>query len=71
VLGYLDEVIILPVAIALVTKLIPVPLLAEFRAEAQRRSERPVSRTGAAFIIALWVLAAALLIWAFWPTSPS
>ena len=42
VLGYLDEVILLPIAISLVIKMIPVPLMAEFRDEAQRRSERPV-----------------------------
>src|SRR5918993_4366647 len=54
VLGYLDEVILLPVAIALVIRLIPDPLMAEFREEALRRSERPVSRTAAAAIVALW-----------------
>ena len=43
-LGYVDEVIILPVAIALVIKMIPAPLMAEFREEAQRRAERPTSR---------------------------
>jgi uncharacterized membrane protein YkvA (DUF1232 family) len=71
VLGYLDEIILLPVAIALVIRMIPRPLLMELRADAQRRAERPVSRAGAAFIVALWVLAAALLLWAFWPTSSS
>src|SRR5215207_7796911 len=46
VLGYVDEVIILPVAIFLVVKMIPASLMAEFHEEAQRRAERPVSRTG-------------------------
>jgi uncharacterized membrane protein YkvA (DUF1232 family) len=69
VLGYLDEAILLPVAITLVIRMIPAPLLMELRADAQRRAERPVSRAGAVFIVALWVLAAALLLWAFWPTS--
>jgi len=67
-LGYLDEVILLPVAIALVIRMIPDPLMAEFREEAQRRCERPVSRAAAAAIIMLWRLAAALLLWLFWPT---
>ena len=45
VLGYLDEVILLPIAIALVIRMVPDPLMAEFRAEAQRRSDRrPVER---------------------------
>jgi uncharacterized membrane protein YkvA (DUF1232 family) len=68
VLGYLDEVILLPIAIALVIRMIPDPLMAEFRGEARRRSERPVSRAAAAFIT-LWALAAAFLLWLFWPAS--
>ncbi|PVE23759.1 hypothetical protein DC522_14260 [Microvirga sp. KLBC 81] len=68
VLGYLDEVIILPVAIFLVIKMIPDPLMAEFRKEAQRRSERPTSRVAAGVIIGLWITAAAFLLWALWPT---
>jgi hypothetical protein len=48
-------VIILPVAIFLVVKMIPAPLMAEFREEAQRRAERPVSRTGALLIVAIWI----------------
>ena len=68
VLGYLDEVIILPVAIALVIKLIPDPLMAEFRGEAQRRAERPKSRTGALLIVAIWIAAVTLTLWAFWPS---
>ena len=68
VLGYLDELILLPIAIALVIRMIPGPLMAEFRAEAQRRSERPVSRMAAAVILGLWFAAAAFLLWAFWPT---
>ena len=67
VLGYLDEVILLPIAIALVVRMIPDPLMAEFREEAQRRSERPTSRAAAAVIIVLWIAAIALTLWAFWP----
>jgi uncharacterized membrane protein YkvA (DUF1232 family) len=68
VLGYLDELILLPIAIALVIRMIPGPLMEQFRAEARRRSERPVSRMAAAVIIGLWIAAAAFLLWAFWPT---
>ena len=67
VLGYVDELIILPVAIALVIKMIPAPLMAEFREEAQRRAERPTSRAGALLIVAIWIAALALALWAFWP----
>jgi uncharacterized membrane protein YkvA (DUF1232 family) len=68
VLGYLDDVIILPVALLLVIKMIPAPLMAEFRQEAQRRAERPTSRAGAILIVAIWIAAFVLAVWAFWPT---
>ena len=68
VLGYLDEVIILPVALFLVIKMNPAPLMAEFREEAQRRAERPTSRAGAVLIVAIWIAAFVLAVWAFWPT---
>jgi uncharacterized membrane protein YkvA (DUF1232 family) len=68
VLGYLDELILLPIAIALVIRMIPGPFMEEFRAEARSRSERPVSRMAAAVIIGLWIVAAAFMLWAFWPT---
>ena len=68
VLGYLDDVIILPVALLLVIKMIPAPLMAEFREEAQRRAERPTSRAGAVLIVTIWIAAFVLAVWAFWPT---
>ena len=71
VLGYLDDVIILPIAIFLVITMIPAPLMAEFRQEAQRRAERPTSRAGAILIVAIWIAALVLAVWAFWPTPVS
>jgi uncharacterized membrane protein YkvA (DUF1232 family) len=67
VLGYLDEVVILPLGIVLAVRLVPPDLMAEFRQEADRLGERPASRAGAAMIIGLWLLAAAALLLAFWP----
>lgn len=67
ILGLLDEVILLPFAIAFAVRLIPRDLMAEFRAEAERRSERPVSRTGAALVVGTWVLALALIAWIAFP----
>jgi uncharacterized membrane protein YkvA (DUF1232 family) len=69
VLGYLDEVIILPLGIMLAVRLVPAELMAEFRREADRVSARPASRAGAAMIIALWLLCAAALLWVFWPSG--
>lgn len=63
VLGYLDDVILLPIGIVLALKLIPEPVLADCRARAQAHSEQPRSRTAAAVIIATWLAVAGLLIW--------
>jgi uncharacterized membrane protein YkvA (DUF1232 family) len=65
VIGYLDEVILIPLAIMLAVRLVPPELMAEHRAaEAERK---PVSRAGTAFIVAVWLLAAAALMWWLWP----
>jgi uncharacterized membrane protein YkvA (DUF1232 family) len=69
VLGYLDDLIIVPLGIMLALRLIPPALIAEFRAEAARREALPTSRAAAAGIVALWLAAAALLIWLFWPST--
>jgi uncharacterized membrane protein YkvA (DUF1232 family) len=69
VLGYLDDLIIVPLGITLAVRLIPPELMAEFRAEATRREARPTSRAAAAAIVALWLAAAAFLTWLFWPSA--
>ena len=56
VLGYLDEVILLPLALALAVRLIPEPELADARARADQAAERPTSRTAAVVIILIWIL---------------
>jgi uncharacterized membrane protein YkvA (DUF1232 family) len=66
VIGYVDDLVIVPLGILLAVKLVPVELMAEFRAEAIRRS-KPASRAGLAFILAVWALAALALFWLFWP----
>lgn len=67
VLGYLDDLIIVPLGIMLAVKLVPPPLMAEFRMRAAAQEKRPQSRVGMFSIVALWLASAALLIWAFWP----
>lgn len=63
VLGYLDDVLIVPAGIWLVVKLIPPPLMLEFREEAARRAGRPTSYIAATLIGLTWVVAAAALVW--------
>src|SRR3954464_9102413 len=66
VLGYLDDLLIVPLGIMLAVRLIPVALMVEFRAEAARRSGRPRSLAGALAIAAIWLLALALVAWLVW-----
>jgi uncharacterized membrane protein YkvA (DUF1232 family) len=63
VLGYLDDLVIVPLGILAVVKLIPADVLAELREEAVRRlAARPRSWAGAAVILALWFLLLAVAI---------
>jgi uncharacterized membrane protein YkvA (DUF1232 family) len=57
VLGYLDDLIIVPLGILLAVRLVPPELMAEFRAETERRA-RPASRVGLAFVVLVWIAAA-------------
>jgi len=68
VIGYLDDLVIVPLGIWIVVRLVPADLMREFRAEAVRMEARPVSRTGALIVVALWIVSAALLLWWFWPS---
>jgi uncharacterized membrane protein YkvA (DUF1232 family) len=64
VLGYLDDLIVVPLGILLVVQMIPPRLMLEFREEAGRRADIPPSRAGVMMIIAMWVAAFGLTIWA-------
>ena len=56
-LGYLDDVIIVPLGIALVVRLIPADIMAEHRAVAEAAQDRPVSKTAASVVILVWIAA--------------
>ena len=69
VLGWLDDLIIVPLGLILVRRLIPAALWAELHAAAEAASDRPSSRTGMAFILILWAGLLYLVYWAV-RTSP-
>lgn len=58
VIGLLDDVLLLPLAIALALKLIPRSVMAECRAQAamDERDRARVGRFGAAGVVALWLV---------------
>lgn len=67
VLGYVDDVILLPALIWVAVRMIPLPVLDECRVQADEwiraAGSRPESRVGAAVIVALWVAAGIALGW--------
>lgn len=63
VIGYLDDLVIVPLGIALVVHLIPPELMIEHRQSAADAQDRPTSVAGAAAIVALWTTAVLLSSW--------
>jgi len=64
VIGYLDDLIILPLGILLVIRMIPPELLAELRARADTMlEERPRSIIAAVVVILIWLGLLALIGW--------
>ncbi|MDI3382848.1 YkvA family protein [Xenophilus aerolatus] len=63
VLGYLDDVLLLPALICLAIRLLPPDVLAACRAQAEAwmatRGAKPRSRLGLVLVIAVWIAVAA------------
>jgi len=68
VLGYLDDLLLLPLGIALAIRLLPPTVLAESRVKAMERlaEGKPINRAMAVCIIALWLALAGLGIALLW-----
>ena len=70
ILGYLDDLVILPLGIMLAVKLVPADLMAEFRAAAITHERDPVlGKAGAMIVVSLWILGITMAtVWlvAFW-----
>ena len=58
VLGYLDDLILVPAGLWLVLRLIPPEVIAEHRAAAEAAADRPVSRVAAIVIVSVWIVTA-------------
>jgi uncharacterized membrane protein YkvA (DUF1232 family) len=62
VIGYLDDLVIVPLGIWAVIRLIPADVLAEYRVIA-RSAERPRGSGGVIAIVAVWTAGGAALAW--------
>lgn len=62
ILGYLDELVLIPLGVAVAVRMIPPEVLADCREQARvvMRQGKPVNRAAAATIVAIWILVAAL-----------
>ena len=63
VVGYLDDLIIVPLGVALVIKLIPAEILAEHREVASAAQDRHVSWTATTIFVVLWIAVIAFCAW--------
>ncbi|WP_149137755.1 DUF1275 domain-containing transporter [Cupriavidus campinensis] len=64
VLGYLDDVVVVPLGLLLAIRLIPVEVMREHRAAAAAVANRPVSHLATLVILTLWAVASVLaLLW--------
>lgn len=64
ILGYLDDLVLVPLGIALALRLVPPAVMADCRerARSELAAGRPVNRYAAAVIIAIWLLVAGLAV---------
>ena len=66
VLGYLDDLILIPIGLALVVRLVPAEVMQAAHARAEAAVDRPTSYPAAAFIVVVWVVVLTVLgRWAY------
>lgn len=65
ILGYLDDLILIPLGIAIAIKMVPPEVLADCRARAREAgaTARPVSRLAGAAVVVIWLALTAVVLW--------
>ena len=63
VIGLIDDLIFIPIALALAVRFIPDEVLADCRRRAGEIAERKTSRAAGIVIVGLWIVLAALAAW--------
>jgi uncharacterized membrane protein YkvA (DUF1232 family) len=61
VLGYLDDLVLIPLGVALVVRWVPADVMADAKAKAHATAQRPTSRGMAAVIVVVWIVLAVAL----------
>ena len=62
VLGYLDDLVLLPAGVWVALRLIPPAVMAESRARAEEAVRLPASKAGLIVVLGLWAFSALLLL---------
>jgi uncharacterized membrane protein YkvA (DUF1232 family) len=65
ILGYLDDLLIVPLGIMFAVRLIPPPVMSDLRLTAIEQS-KPTSRAGLAAVVMIWLVALTLTAWLIW-----
>ena len=63
VLGYVDDLVVIPLGVLLMRWWIPVEVWADCRARAGSMAAHPVSWVGAAIVVGVWLLLAGFAAW--------
>jgi uncharacterized membrane protein YkvA (DUF1232 family) len=65
ILGYLDDLILVPLGIALALRMVPPAILEDCRDRARSELDagRPASRAAMLAIVGIWLASAALMVW--------
>jgi uncharacterized membrane protein YkvA (DUF1232 family) len=66
VLGYLDDLILIPLGVLLVRRLIPAEVMRDCRARAEAAGGKPTNWIAGGIIILLWIAAGVGLGWWIW-----
>ena len=64
ILGYLDDLILVPLSIALAVRMIPAEVMDECREKAQEigKEDKPTNWVAGGIVVAIWLLLAALMV---------
>ena len=67
ILGYLDDLLIVPLGLWVVIRLLPPHVLTAARAKAELMLDRPQSKAAAVVIVCIWLLLAGIFGYWLWP----
>lgn len=60
VVGFLDEMVVVPIGVAMVVKMVPPEVMAECRERAAKMEGKPTNRVAAVVVVVVWISFAAL-----------